>query len=118
MNLALASTLAAATTVADALTAAGVRVATAPSDVTTPSAYLSVESVDNKGAVLAGGALSGIGVAWIPIRGMAELYADAAALDAIRLALRPSWSPLCTSPARSVLIGDNSWPCYFGIAYL
>ena len=97
---------------AAALEAQGLRVATRSNDITPPVCYLHIGLVTSAGEVFSGGVTLTLYVYYIPIRGLDNLPADAAALDAIYTALEPMAVADLITTRTSVTLGGDTWPCY------
>jgi hypothetical protein len=102
----------AVTAVADALEAAGCRVAVRSGDITPPVFYLRLGAVGEAGGTLAGALVPVLWAYYIPVRGVDNLPADAAALDAAYQALGPLAVAELTTTATSVTVIAETWPCY------
>ena len=96
-----------------ALEAAGLRVAVRDGDLTPPVVYIPhLGNTTDAGGPLNSSRLVTFYVYYIPIRGPANLYGDADALDAVYDALTPiTWADL-TGAWSSVTVGSDTWPCY------
>jgi hypothetical protein len=62
--------------------------------------------------VLAGGLVSTFWVYWVPVRGVENLTADAAALDAMFAALSPISAAALTVTRTSLTVSNDTWPAY------
>ena len=95
-----------------ALEGEGLRVAIRSGDLTPPCVYVQIGGATDDGIVLAGGLVSTFWVYWVPIRGVENLTADAAALDAMFAALSPLASSTLTATRTSLTVSNDTWPAY------
>jgi hypothetical protein len=105
--------------IADAITAAvsaleaqGLRVAVRSGDLTPPCCYVQLGSVSDDAVPLAGGLISTLWVYWVPVRGVENLPADGAALDALYAALTPLTMSTLTVTRTSLTVSNDTWPGY------
>ena len=92
---------------------AGLRVAVRDGDLTPPVVYIPhLGNMTDAGGPLNGSRVATFYVYVIPIRGPANLTADADTLDRVYDALTPiTWADL-TGAWSSVTVGSDTWPCY------
>lgn len=96
-----------------ALQAGGVRVAARPGDITPPVVYLEIGTATEAGSLPLAGAMQVTFYAYyIPIRGVDDTGADAAALDLVLPVLRPFALATMTTTKTSVTVNNVTWPCY------
>jgi hypothetical protein len=100
------------TAATDALEAQGLRVAVRSGDLTPPCCYVQLGGVTDDGGPLAGGLVSTLWVFWLPVRGVENLPADAAALDSLYAALTPLTMATLTVTRTSLTVSNDTWPGY------
>lgn len=105
----IADSIAAAVT---ALEAEGLRVAVRSGDLTPPCCYVQLGGVSDDGAPFSGGLVSTLWVYWVPVRGVENLTADAAALDSLYAALTPLTMSTLTATRTSLTVSNDTWPGY------
>ena len=100
------------TAAVSALEAQGLRTAVRSGDLTPPCCYVQLGGCSDDGATLAGGVISTLWVFWLPVRGVENLPADAAALDSLYAALTPLTMATLTVTRTSLTVSNDTWPGY------